>query len=512
MNQSKETEDFLSTLKRRNLTERQLFDLELILSGGFAPLRGFLNEEDYTSVVENMHLTNGALWPMPVVLDVEENHPYALGEKIILCDRFGTPVGFLNISSIYTPDTHKEAQLVYGTEDSLHPGVRYLFEETKPVYLGGEVELIAYTPKYDFHELRKTPAELKEEFKKRGIDKVVAFQTRNPIHRAHYELIKRSAEKAGAHVLVHPTVGLTKEGDIDYISRVRSYKRLYENHMNDFATLALLPLAMRMGGPREAVWHALIRKNHGATHFIVGRDHAGPGSDASGTPFYDPYAAQDLAQSLENEIGLTILPVKEVAYLAEEERYVPADELLPGQKTKTISGTQFRSMLRSGEAIPEWFSFPEVVEELQKAVEKEQRRGACVFFTGLSGAGKSTIAHVLLNKLLEMQDRSLTLLDGDVVRDNLSKGLGFSREDRDANIERIGFVANEIVKHGGIAICSAIAPYRRPRDNNRYLIGKSGTYIEVYVSTPLETCEDRDPKGLYRKARTGLILSALQKR
>ncbi|MDP2648517.1 MAG: bifunctional sulfate adenylyltransferase/adenylylsulfate kinase [bacterium] len=489
--------------RRLTLSERQLHDLEQILVGGFAPLSGFLTEEEYIAVVDTMHLPDGALWPIPVILDVSEEDSFTLGEVLLLCDEYGNPLARFTIASVYTPDKKKEARLVYGTESLDHPGVRYLMEETGDTYLGGPVELIARAKMLDFRELRKTPQEVREELKRRGWDKVVAFQTRNPIHRAHFELIRRAAQKINGHALVHPAVGLSKEGDIDYISRVRSYKRLAKNRMKNFAMLALLPLAMRLAGPRSALWHALIRKNYGATHFIIGRDHASPGKDSRGVPFYEPYAAHELAASVESELGIGIITSKELVYVEKKDSYLPVDEVQPQEATKTISGTDFRRMLRAGEPIPEWFSFPEVIEELLKAMDKEKYRGAVVFLTGLSGAGKSTIAHILYNYLLETSDRSVTLLDGDVVRRNLSKGLGFSKKDRNINIERIGFVANEIAKHGGIAICAAIAPYKVSRDANRKLTEKNGTYIEVYVSTPLSICEGRDSKGLYKKARAG---------
>ncbi len=495
----------LSQLPRLTLTERQRFDLEQLLSGGFAPLRGFLNEVDYDSVVERMRLADGSVWPMPITLDVSQEHGRAIGDKLVLCDLYGNPIAYFTVESIYRPVKEREAKKVFGTTDLSHPGVRHLTEEAGPVYLGGPVELIAYAPVHDFKELRYRPDELKQELKRRGWDKVVAFQTRNPIHRAHFELIRRAAESVGAKALVHPTVGLTKEGDIDYVTRVRAYKRLVDARMQDFAMLSLLPIAMRMGGPREALWHALIRKNYGATHFIVGRDHAGPGKDSAGKPFYGPYDAQELVRKFEKEIGIGLVTSKEVAYVEELEQYLPADELKEGQTHKTISGTQFRAMLRAGEPIPEWFSFPEVVEELRRAMRKEQSRGAAVFFTGYSGAGKSTIAHVLYHKLLESSERSVTLLDGDVVRTHLSKGLGFSREDRDANIERIGFVAGEIAKAGGVALCAAIAPYAGARERARKMVEKNGTFIEVFIDTPLAECEARDPKGLYKKAHEGKL-------
>lgn len=489
-------------LPRLNLSDRQLLDLELILNGGFYPLKGFLNQEDYDSVVDRMRLKSGAVWPMPITLDVEKFLGYKVGEEILLCDKYGNPIATLTIESIFKPDKEREALQVFGTNDKAHPGRRHLFQETKDVYIGGPVRGIGFSPKYDFKELRFHPHELKQWFKDNSWDKVVAFQTRNPTHRAHFEIMSSSAEKIGGKVLMHPVVGLTKQGDVDYVTRVRSYKRLHEKYMKEFAKLALLPLAMRMGGPREALWHALIRKNYGATHFIVGRDHAGPGNDSSGKPFYGPYDAQELVKAYEEEIGIVIIPQKEHVYVEELDTYMPEEDVGPQHTVKSISGTQFRKMLLEGDDIPFWFSFPEVVDELRKSIQNN-RAGTVIFFTGLSGSGKSTISSILATKLLEIQYRRITILDGDVVRQNLSKGLGFSREDRDANIERIGFVANEIARHGGIAICAAIAPYTGARDKNRNIISKNGTYIEVYVSTPLKVCQKRDTKGFYKKAIAG---------
>lgn len=491
----------LPELRRITLTERQRLDLEQILCGGFAPLSGFLNEKDYDSVVLHSRLSDGTLFPIPIVLDTQSASAPMLDEKVILCDIYGDPIAFFTILSIYQPDKSREARLVYGTESLEHPGVRYLMEDTGNLYLGGPVELIRYSPAHDFKDLRFRPNELKKEFQKRGWDIVVAFQTRNPIHRAHYEIIMRALKKVGGKALVHPVTGPTKEGDIDYVTRVRSYKRLAGTYFKDHALLALLPIAMRMAGPREAIWHALIRKNYGATHFIVGRDHAGA-AGKNGAPFYGPYAAQAAALQHERALSIKILPTEELVYVEAEQKYMCLDEL--GDRTPSrISGTQFRAMLRAGKEIPAWFSFPEVVEELRRAMAKEKLRGTVVFFTGYSGAGKSTIALRLYHALLECSHRSVTLLDGDVVRNNLSRGLGFSKEDRNINIERIGFVAGEIAKHGGIALCAAIAPYAHARAKNRRLIAANGTYIEVFIDTPLSICEKRDPKGLYKKARSG---------
>ncbi len=498
-------ESHKNTLKL-TLTDRQLFDLELIISGGFAPLTGFLNKEDYEEVVENVHLKSGALWPIPIVLDVDETlSRLPLGEKLLLVDSYNNQIAVLTIESIYKPDKQNEARKVYGTTDDTHPGVKYLFKETKDFYIGGVVSGVGFSPKYDFKDLRHHPHELKEIFRQKGVPKVVAFQTRNPMHRAHVEIVDRSQKESGAHILLHPVVGMTKEGDIDYVTRVRSYKKLYEKYLKDHATLSLLPLAMRMAGPREALWHALIRKNYGATHFIMGRDHAGPGNGKDGKPFYGPYDAQLLAKKYEKEIGLEIITQPEMVYVAELDLYVSPDEVKEGHTIKNISGTEFRRMLRAGEEIPSWFSYPEVIEELRVAEKRNQKGGVTIFFTGLSGSGKSTIANILKMKLIEHSNKTVTLLDGDVIRNHLSKGLGFSKEDRDTNIERIGFVASEITKHGGIALCSAIAPYITPRAKNRNLISSVGTYIEVYVSTPIEVCEKRDVKGLYQKAKQGII-------
>ena len=494
-----ETSDFWKkslVLPRLNLSDRQLLDLELILNGGFHPLKGFLNEEDYHSVVEKMRLKNGAVWPMPITLDIEAPTNYKVGEEILLCDKYGNPIAIIKIESIFTPDKEREALLVFGTKDKTHPGVEHLFQETKELYIGGPLRGIGFSPKYDFKELRFHPHELKKWFKENGWDKVVAFQTRNPTHRAHFELMKSSADAVGGKVLMHPVAGLTKQGDIDYITRVRSYKRLHEKYMKDFAKLALLPLAMRMGGPREALWHALIRKNYGATHFIVGRDHAGPGKDSLGKDFYGPYDAQELVKNYEKEIGITIIPQKERVYVEELDSYLPEEGVNPAHTVKNISGTQFRKMLAEDQQIPSWFS------ELKKSVQNN-RKGIVIFFTGLSGSGKSTVSNILATKLLEIQNRRITILDGDVVRQNLSKGLGFSREDRNTNIERIGFVANEVARHGGIAICAAISPYAEARDKNRNIISKNGTYIEVHVATPLEVCMGRDTKGFYKKMAAG---------
>lgn len=492
-------------LKRFNLKDRQLFDLELLMVGGFAPLEGFMNEEDYISVVKKMRLKDGSLFPIPIVLDIPDSADFEIGESIVLCDQYGNPLAVMDVSSRYAPDKEIEIEKVYGTKDMLHPGVRYVMNQMHGTYIGGKVQKLQLEARHDFKELRYTPSELKAVFKEKGWDKVVAFQTRNPMHRAHFELVKRAHEKTGAPVLVHPVVGMTREGDIDYITRVHTYRVVCEKYGKGFTHLALLPLAMRMAGPREVLWHMIVRKNYGCTHMISGRDHAGPGKDSNGESFYGPYEARDLAVEHAAEIGVEIVPSDELAYSARREAYVTTEVLEEDEETLSISGTEFRRRLFAGEEIPAWFSFPESIAELQVGVVKQRRRGVTLFFTGLSGSGKSTVASIVASKLLEIQDREITLLDGDVIRNHLTSELGFSKEHRDLNVQRVGYVASEITKHGGVAICSLIAPYAQARDKARELVQTHGAFIEIHVATPLEVCEKRDVKGLYEKARKGII-------
>jgi len=496
-----------ASLPQWTLNQRQLCDLELLLNGGFSPLRGFLGRADYDRVVTEMRLADGTLWPMPIVLDVDEAFAARLPEnaQIGLNDTQGTPLAVLTVEDVYFPDRIAEAQHVFGTTDRTHPGVAELLDRTGSVYLGGRVQGIQAPAHYDFSTLRHSPRELRDWFHQHGWHRIVAFQTRNPMHRAHRELTLRAAEQVGAKLLIQPSVGRTKPGDVDHYTRVRCYRALLEHYPDDHATLSLLPLAMRMGGPREALWHAIIRKNYGASHFIVGRDHAGPGKDANGKPFYGAYDAQELLAKHEKELGIEIVPFPAMVYVANRDVYVPQTEVQPGDEVRDISGTELRRRLQQGEAIPEWFTFPDVVKILRERHPANARQGFALFFTGLSGSGKSTLAQAVLARLLETSSRPVTVLDGDEVRRHLSKGLGFSREDRDANITRIGFVASEAVRHGGIVICAPIAPYHDARTEARQLVETHGRFVEVHVSTPLEVCEARDRKGLYAAARAGKI-------
>jgi len=490
-----------------NLSSRQLCDLELLLNGALSPLSGFLNRADYESACDSMRLANGTLWPMPVMLDVTEKFAGQVepGSRAVLRDPEGVMLAAFTVEELWQPDLEQEALRVYGTADPDHAGVAHLLKRTNPYYVGGHLEGIALPPHYDYVEYRLTPAEIRKRLSWLGWRRVVGFQTRNPMHRAHFELTLKAARDLEANLLIHPVVGMSKPGDVDHYTRVRCYMALLKHYPRNTAVLSLLPLAMRMAGPREALWHALIRKNYGCTHFIVGRDHAGPGNDAKGRPYYGPYDAHELIETYAGEMGIEVVTFENMVYLADKDKFLPETEVPEGAEPMHISGTELRARLREGRKIPEWFTFPAVAQELRRAYPPRHRQGFTVFFTGLPSAGKSTLAHVLVARLLEMGGRPVTLLDGDIVRTNLSSELGFSKEHRDLNIRRIGFVASEITKNGGIAICAPIAPYDETRRDVRETIQAGGTFVLVHVATPLKVCEKRDRKGLYAKAREGTI-------
>ena len=479
------------------------------MNGGFNPLKGFLSQDDYNSVVDTMRLADGTLWPMPITLDVAEDYAESLeiGQDIALRDQEGVILATMTVTDRWTPDKAHEAKQVFGADDSAHPAVNYLHNTAGKVYLGGPVTGIQQPVHYDFKARRDTPNEMRAYFRKLGWRKVVAFQTRNPLHRAHQELTFRAAKEAQANLLIHPVVGLTKPSDIDHFTRVRCYEAVLDQYPQATTTMSLLNLAMRMAGPREAVWHGLIRKNHGCTHFIVGRDHAGPGANSAGEDFYGPYNAQDLFREHQAEMGIEMVDFKHMVYVQDRAQYEPADEIADKDDVTilNISGTELRRRLSEGLEIPEWFSFPAVVNELRKTRPPRAQQGFTVLLTGYSGSGKSTIANALMVKLMEMGGRPVTLLDGDIVRKNLSSELGFSKEHRDLNIRRIGYVASEITKNGGIAICAPIAPYATTRRAVREDIEQFGAFIEVHVATSIEECERRDRKGLYKLAREGKI-------
>ncbi|MFQ5602061.1 MAG: bifunctional sulfate adenylyltransferase/adenylylsulfate kinase [bacterium] len=507
MVRSEASEDLVAyarTLPSLQLTDRAVCDLELLASGAFSPLESFLGMEDYESVLENMRLSDGTLWPIPVTLPVEEISDLALDKDFALRDAKNDLLGVMKVEEIYSWDVQRASQKVFGSTDSRHPLVAEMQRWGK-VNISGKLQILQLPRHFDFSDLRLTPAETRQELLKFNNHNVVAFQTRNPLHRVHEEMTKQAVEEVDGILLLHPVVGMTKPGDVSHYTRVRTYKALAQKYYDsDRILLSLLPLAMRLAGPREALWHAIIRRNYGANFLIVGRDHASPGLDSNDQPFYDPYGAQELLQRHSEEIQVGMIPFKELVYLPEEGVYKEVSKIPSNTTTSSISGTQVREKyLNNGETLPSWFTRPEVAEILADSYPPRHRQGICVWFTGLSGAGKSTTAEIL-TVLLQEKGRQVTLLDGDVVRTHLSKGLGFSKMDRDVNIRRIGFVAAEIVHHGGVVICAAVSPYRNTRNDVRNMVGKD-RFIEVFVDTPLDVCEARDTKGMYAKARKGEI-------
>lgn len=497
-------EERASRLPSIQLSPRSVCDLELLATGAFSPLDRFLGRADHERVVAEMRLADGTLCPIPVTLPIPDEAPVALDAEVALRDSKNDLLAILTVEEIYDWDLPTVAEGVFGTRDPRHPLVAEM-ERWGRRNVSGTLRVLRLPRRFDFAELRLTPAETREALAARGHRNVVAFQTRNPLHRVHEELTKRAIAEVDGTLLLHPVVGLTKPGDVDYYIRVRTYRALADGHYDpDRILLALLPLAMRMAGPREALWHAIIRRNYGASHLIVGRDHASPGLDSQGRPFYGPYDAQEVVAQHADETGVQPVPFPELVWLPSEERYEETTRVSPGTPTASLSGTQVRDeYLRNGKPLPPWFTRPEVAEILADSHPPRHRQGICIWFTGLSGAGKSTTAEVL-TVLLQEYGRRVTLLDGDVVRTHLSRGLGFSREDRDLNIRRIGFVAAEIVRHGGVVMCAAVSPYRATRNDIRNMVGPDW-FVEIFVDTPLEVCENRDTKGFYAQARRGEI-------
>lgn len=486
------------------ISERSVCDLELLATGAFSPLDRFMGRTDHGRVLEEMRLASGHLFPIPVTLPVEAGPGIALDSDMALRNAKNELLAILTIEEVYAWDRDEVAQKVFGSLDLRHPLVAEMHRWGK-LNVSGRLRVLQLPSHYDFQDLRLTPVQVRERLASFGRENVVAFQTRNPLHRVHEELTKRAIQEVEGVLLLHPVVGMTKPGDVDHFTRVRTYKALAQRYYDPGRILlSLLPLAMRLAGPREAVWHAVIRRNHGANHLIVGRDHAGPGVDSTGKPFYGPYDAQELVSRYADELGVKMVPFSQLVYLPDEARYEEISKVPSKVRTADISGTQVREeYLNNGRQLPHWFTRPEVAEILSESYPPRHKQGLCIWFTGLSGAGKSTTAEVLTQLLLE-RGRQVTVLDGDVVRTHLSKGLGFSKEDRDINIRRIGFVAAEIARHGGTVICAAVSPYRATRNDVRNMVGKDH-YIEVYVDTPLEVCEARDFKGMYAKARRGEI-------
>jgi len=490
-----------------DLTPRQIYDLELLLCGGFSPLRGFMGKTDYDGVVAEMRLADGTLWPLPVTLDVSEEVAADLepGQTIALRDLEGVMLAALEVSEVWKPDLELEARKVYGTTDREHPGVDYLLGQVNPYYVAGTLRGVQMPRHFDFRLLRHTPEQLRHEFDRRSWRRVMAIQTRNPIHRPQVAVSLRAAGEHQANIVIHPVVGITQPGDVDHYARVRCYLATLDRFPRATTTLSLLPLAMRMAGPREALLHAIVRRNYGCSHFVVGPGQGSPRARIGGEAYYARTEAQELCRQHQEELGIKIVGVKELVYVSELKELVPSDEVPNGLTGVRFSGTDFRKRLSAGKPPPDWYTYDEVLEELRRSYPPRHKQGFTLFFTGLSGAGKSTVANVVMVRLLEMGGRPVTLLDGDIVRKHLSSELNFSKEHRDINIRRIGFVASEITKNGGIAICAPIAPYAQMRKEVRQMVSEGGGYILVHVCTPISVCEGRDRKGMYAKARAGII-------
>ena len=503
-----EYSELSNNISSLTLSLKQQCDLEMISNGAFSPLSTFNNQKDYEEIILNNKLSNGLVWPIPIVLDVPDQFLKSLdkNEYISLRNTEGFLLAILKVKEFWAPNKKEEANLVFKSNDPNHPGVDYLFNHTNNNYISGELVPIHENKYFDFTHLRKSPQEVRDFFRLNNWKDVIAFQTRNPMHRAHYELTKLAMDEHNSKLLIHPVIGMSKPGDIDHFTRVKCYQHIIKYYPENSVELSLINLAMRMAGPKEALWHAIIRKNYGCNRIIIGRDHAGPGVNAEGKPYYQPYDAQELIAQYQEELEIKMVPFKEMVFAKNKKTYLPLDKIEQDDPIEKLSGTQFKELLQQRTEIPTWYSFPEVIHELRKRFPKLHNQGLTVFFTGLSGAGKSTLANAIMYKLMETEDRPITLLDGDIVRQHLSSELGFSKEDRDIHVKRIGYVASEITKHGGVAICAPIAPYSNTRKVVRNMIDEVGSFVEIHVATPLSVCEERDTKGLYKQARAGKIL------
>ena len=503
-----EYSELSNNISSLTLSLKQQCDLEMISNGAFSPLSTFNNQKDYEEILLNNKLSNGLVWPIPIVLDVPDQFLKSLdkNEYISLRNTEGFLLAILKVKEFWAPNKKEEANLVFKSNDPNHPGVDYLFNHTNNNYISGELVPIQSNKYFDFTHLRKSPQEVRDFFRLNNWKDVIAFQTRNPMHRAHYELTKLAMDEHNSKLLIHPVIGMSKPGDIDHFTRVKCYQHIIKYYPENSVELSLINLAMRMAGPKEALWHAIIRKNYGCNRIIIGRDHAGPGVNAEGKPYYQPYDAQELIAQYQEELEIKMVPFKEMVFAKNKKTYLPLDKIEQDDPIEKLSGTQFKELLQQRTEIPTWYSFPEVIHELRKRFPKLHNQGLTVFFTGLSGAGKSTLANAIMYKLMETEDRPITLLDGDIVRQHLSSELGFSKEDRDIHVKRIGYVASEITKHGGVAICAPIAPYSNTRKVVRNMIDEVGSFVEIHVATPLSVCEERDTKGLYKQARAGKIL------
>lgn len=479
------------------LSERTLYDLEMLAIGAFSPLSSFMTQADYQAVLSEMRLQDGTLFPMPITLPVSSDAPLHLDTDIALRTRRNYLIAIMTVEAIYEWDKEAYIQAIIGTNDKRHPLLSEI-QQWGDLNITGRLQVLQLPPHYDFPELRLSPQQVRAQLAQKKRKNVIAFQTRNPMNRAQEAMLKQAMQDMDASLLLQPIVGLTLPDDVDHYTRVRANTSLVNRYFDKAQVdSVLLPLAMRMAGEREALLQAIIARNYGASHIPIGPDHATIQADEAS------YAAKTLVEAYHDEIAVQVLPYQEWVYLPEFDDYQDAADVPASQESIRLSSKIMREgYLDKGQTVPAWFVRPEVADILAQAYPPKHQRGLCIWFTGLSGSGKSTTASIL-SAMLRAYGRQITLLDGDIVRTNLSKGLGFSKADRDTNIRRIGFVAAEIVRHGGIAICAAISPYQSTRDDVRRQVGEG--FIEVFVDTPLAVCEARDTKGLYAKARRGQI-------
>lgn len=487
--------DFLSI----DLEYRQICDLELLLNGGYSPLKGFMGRADYESVLKGMTLADGTFWPVPVTLDVDAKTAASLttGSRIALRDLEGFMLAVLTVSDIWEVDKQAEAQAFYGTSNLAHPGVASLMQRACSHYVGGALVGVAQPVHYDYPSARFSPQRLRDFFVQRGWSRVAAFLAQRPVHRAEHDFTVGVAADNQANLLISPMMNAGTPDTPDYHNLMRCYQAVMPHYPAETTALVLLPLTRRAAGIRELLWHAIVYRNHGCTHIII--DQCNSEWAANQVEVKNGFSAH------QKSVGVGLIVMPPMVYVEECDQHMPKEKVPSGRRGIDFSETELQHSLTAGLEIPHWFSYPEVIQALRKAHPARSQRGFTLFFTGLSGAGKSTIAKALVIKLLEMGGRKVTLLDGDLVRKHLSSELGFSKEHRDINVRRIGYVASEITRHGGIVICAPIAPYTATRRAVREMIEPLGGFFEIYISTAIEVCEGRDRKGLYAKARAGLI-------
>jgi sulfate adenylyltransferase len=490
-----------------DLSWKQICELELLLNGALSPLTGYMNQAERHSVLSGMKLPDGLFWPRPVMLVVSEKaaQNLAAGQTVALRDSEGVMPAILHISEVWPADPEAEMALA---EASGVPLARTQAEAGQ-FYVGGRLEGVTLPPRHDFLNLRLTPAEMREQFARLGWRKVMAYQPSQALHRPQYEFLLRTAMQQEANLLIHAVAGSDPVLESGHFALVRACQALMPRLPASTSMLALNPMTPWAAGPRKTLLKAIMARNYGCSQLVTGGETVLESlhKESSQRRGQDtPNLSSDTVYAVAKEsLGVTLLPFPRMVYVEDRDEWLPEETVPADTRSESMSGAELTRRLMQNIKVPEWFSFPEVLDEMRKAYPPRKQQGFTVFFTGLSGSGKSTIARALTVRLMEMGGRRVSLLDGDIVRTHLSSELGFSKAHRDINIRRIGFVASEITKHGGTAICAPIAPYQATRRAVRSMIEEWGGFLEIHVSTSVEVCEGRDRKGLYAKARAGLI-------